>query len=137
MLVSRKDLATVLSVLDGILKHPDLVDHAMSQGGDGWNVEQYLLFHLFNQGVLHKVRRFPPCMYTVRSNDTVTSWSHGTWYKELGYFVKYQGEYDRTQKTMHAYMEKGPLGEGGPTKVQANGFSAGPKTRKFPAISFS
>ena len=138
MVVSHEDLAAVLSVLDGILKHPDSMDQAMSQGGDHWNIEQFLLFHLFNQGVLHKVRRFPPSMYTVRSNDTITSWSHGIWHEELGYFVKYKEEYKSVQTTMQAYMQNEWLQLARIYKgLQPNTFSAWPKAKTFPALSFS
>ena len=39
-------------------------------------------------------------MYTVRANDTATSWAWGEWNADLGLNVKYSGELERTNCTM-------------------------------------
>ena len=77
-------------------------------------------------------------MYTVRSNETVTSRSHGIWHEELGYNVKYKEEYKSVQTTMNAYTQNDWSQLARTYKgLQANTFSGWPKAKTFPALSFS
>jgi len=38
---------------------------------------------------------FPYIMYTVRSKQGETRWQSGFWVEELGYYIKYPGEFQR------------------------------------------
>jgi len=61
-----------------------------------WNLEQLIKFHLEQNNVLHLVKEFPYIMYSVRNINGSTSWSVGNYSNELGYFIKYQSEYDKS-----------------------------------------
>ena len=61
-----------------------------------WNLEQLIKFHLEQNNVLHLVKEYPYIMYSVRNINGTTTWSVGNYSNELGYFIKYQGEYDKS-----------------------------------------
>ncbi len=97
-IVSRADLETVLTPLRTLLVNPEPLYEVLKQD-DSWNLEKFLAFHLYNAGVLHRVRRFPSCMYTVRGKDDPAFWPTGHWSEELGLHLKYPDEYASTQRT--------------------------------------
>ena len=56
-------------------------------------------------------------MFTVRGDDDPAYWDQGHWKDELGFYIKYPGEYEGTQKT------KAMLGnESWSTYIQRHGF---------------
>ena len=61
-----------------------------------WNLESTIKFHLHQNNVLHLVKEFPYVMYSVRNIDGTTKWSLGNYSNKLGYFIKYQSEYDKS-----------------------------------------
>ena len=69
----------------------------------GWNLEQFIKFHLEQHQLLPFVRRFPYIMYTVRSYNGKTRWSDGKWSEELGCFIKYPGEHWRGETIQKEY----------------------------------
>lgn len=71
-----------------------------------WNLEKLIKFHLSMNGVQDKVRAFPYVMYAVRNVDGTTRWSTGKFNKGLGYFVKYQSEYEISEKYKVEYESK-------------------------------
>jgi len=62
----------------------------------GWNLEQVIKFHLKENNVLHLVKEFPYIMYAVRNIDGTTRWSQGTFSNTLGYYIKYDSEYQKS-----------------------------------------
>jgi len=61
-----------------------------------WNLEQLIKFHLEKNNVLHLVKEFPYVMYSVRNINGSTRWSEGVYSDKLGYYIKYQSEYDKS-----------------------------------------
>ena len=61
-----------------------------------WNIERVIKFHLEQNKVLHLVRHTPYVMYTVRNINGSTSWSVGRFSNELGYYIKYPTEYNKS-----------------------------------------
>jgi hypothetical protein len=98
---SPSHLVSILSPLRDMILEPDALYEVLQQH-KSWNIEKYLAFHFYNQGILHKVRRVPLCMYTVRDHNDTAWWLQGKWNKELGFFIKYPGEYADTRKTVDA-----------------------------------
>lgn len=92
IVASRKDVLKVLSVADPILCAPESLYEEMKEQ-KLWNLERYIRFAFKRLGLESKVRRFPYTMYAVRSGEGRTSWSNGTFSKELGYYIKYRDEY--------------------------------------------
>jgi len=96
MIVSREDVARALSIADDIVLDPDGLFAAM-QARSRWNLERFIKLQFDRNGLSSRVRRFPPTMFTVRAVDGHTRWSRGTYRADLGYFVKYPGEYRRAR----------------------------------------
>ena len=61
-----------------------------------WNLEMLIKFHLEQNNVIHLVKEFPYIMYAVRGINGSTRWSQGVYSNELGYYIKYQSEYDKS-----------------------------------------
>ena len=66
--------------------------------GPGWHLERVIKQHLEFKGLLGNVSRYDPVMFTVRGKDTWTRWRKGRYDAELGMFVKYQAEKDKTDE---------------------------------------
>jgi hypothetical protein len=67
--------------------------HNKMKHHDGWNIEQFIKFHLAEHSILNKVILFPYIMYAVRPKDGATRWSYGQYSRKHGYYIKYMSEY--------------------------------------------
>jgi hypothetical protein len=72
-----------------------------------WNLEQLILFHLEQNNVAHLVKEFPYVMYSVRNINGTTRWSTGEYVEELGYYIKYQSEYNTSGHYKRKFQESG------------------------------
>lgn len=72
-----------------------------------WNLERLIKFHLEQNNVLHLVKEFPYIMYSVRSITGSTRWTVGNYSSKLGYFIKYQTEYDRSNYYKNEFQQSG------------------------------
>jgi hypothetical protein len=72
-----------------------------------WNLEKLIKFHLEQNNVLHLVREFPYIMYGVRNINGTTRWSQGIYSNELGYYIKYQSEYDKSSNYKNEFEKSG------------------------------
>ena len=72
-----------------------------------WNLEQLIKFHLEQNNVVHLVKEFPYIMYSVRNINGSTRWSIGNYSNELGYYIKYQTEYDKSNYYKTEFNESG------------------------------
>ena len=61
-----------------------------------WNLEKLIKFHLQQNNVLHLVKEFPYVMYSVRNINGSTRWQKGSYSNQLGYYIKYKSEYDKS-----------------------------------------
>jgi hypothetical protein len=61
-----------------------------------WNLERCIKFHLEECGSINKIKEFPYIMYAVRGINGSTRWSTGEYNNELGYFIKYHSEYNKS-----------------------------------------
>ena len=62
----------------------------------GWSLEKVIKFHLEQNDVLKFVKEFPYVMYSVRNINGSSRWSMGHFDKNLGYYIKYKTEYNKT-----------------------------------------
>jgi hypothetical protein len=76
-----------------------------------WNLEQLIKFHLEQNNVLHLVKEFPYVMYSVRSINGATRWSQGKYSNELGYYIKYQSEFDKSSYYKNEFEKSGLIDE--------------------------
>ena len=74
---------------------------------DNWNLEQLIKFHLKQNNVLQLVKEFPYIMYSVRSINGSTRWSQGSYSNELGYNIKYQSEYNKSNYYKNEFEKSG------------------------------
>ena len=72
-----------------------------------WNLEQLIKFHLEQNNVLHLVKEFPYVMYAVRNINGSTRWSQGNFSDKLGYYIKYQSEYDKSSYYKDEFEKSG------------------------------
>jgi hypothetical protein len=70
---------------------------------DGWNLERVIKFNLKQNNVLHLVKEFPYVMYSVRAANGSTRWAQGVYSPELGYCIKYMGEYLKSSEYKKEY----------------------------------
>jgi len=95
IVVSRKDVQSVLAVVDPILCNPSGL-YAKMNNWKEWNLERYIKFAFCELGLDQRVRRFPYTMFAVRSMDGRTSWSKGSYSERHGYCIKYRDEHRKS-----------------------------------------
>jgi hypothetical protein len=74
---------------------------------DNWNLEQLINFHLVKNNVNHLVKEYPYIMYSVRNINGSTRWSQGHYSNELGYYIKYQSEYNKSSYYKEQFEKSG------------------------------
>jgi hypothetical protein len=94
IITNQKDILSVLSITDPILSEPGNLAAAMKHFNE-WNLERFIKFSFDRQGLTERVRRYPYTMYSIRSVDGNTRWQRGRFNEQLGYYIKYPGEYER------------------------------------------
>ncbi len=100
----------VLDVLTPLLKDPQLFRRRLSRACS-WNLERYLKVAYLANGLFSALRFYPTTAFLVRNADTDTSWSRGTFSRDLGYFVKYPSEREAAIKTADRLREVGSWSE--------------------------
>ena len=71
------------------------------------NLEKLIKFHLEQNNVIHLVKGFPYVMYSVRNINGTTRWSQGHFSNQLGYFVKYPSEYEKSSYYKSEFEKSG------------------------------
>jgi hypothetical protein len=71
------------------------------------NLERLIKFHLEQNNVLQLVKEFPYVMYSIRNINGSTRWGHGNYSNELGYYIKYNTEYDKSSYYKNEYEKSG------------------------------
>ncbi len=74
---------------------------------NNWNLEQLIKFNLEENNVLDLVKEFPYIMYSVRNINGTTRWSYGNYSNELGYYIKYESEYEKSIYYKNKFEESG------------------------------
>lgn len=89
---SSQHVEEVLDLLSPMLFSARRLKLLMGAGTVSWNLESFVKLMLIWQSVYSSVRRFPGSMYLVRSDQSMSSWSEGTYDARLGFRVKYPSE---------------------------------------------
>jgi hypothetical protein len=76
-------------------------------GKSDWNLEQLIKFHLEQNKVVNLVKEFPYIMYSIRPLNGSTRWATGTYSNKLGYYIKYEGEYNKSTTYKAKYNTSG------------------------------
>lgn len=89
---------TMLRLLETVLEiwtRPLELARSMSHR-DSWNPEQFLLHQIERRGFSKQLSFLPYAMYCVRDETVETRWSRGEYFPNLGYFVKYPTELQKS-----------------------------------------
>ena len=104
VILNKTNLVPYLNILNNmILNSKDY--YTKLQKECEWNLEKIIKFNLEQQ--LQEVKEFPYVMYTVRNKDTGSRWSFGSYSGELGYYIKYQSELDRSSHYKREFEASG------------------------------
>lgn len=106
VILSKSNIESHLNILNNMFEKSRDYYQKMQSKND-WNLEQVIKFNLEQNGVIDKVREFPYVMYAVRSKNGSTRWSQGEYNDELGYFIKYKSEFDKSNQYKEKYIEQG------------------------------
>ena len=106
VVLSKSNIEPHLNILNNFVLRSNEYLMKMKNRSD-WNIERVIKFHLEQNNVLHLVRHTPYVMYTVRNENGTTSWSVGDFSNELGYYIKYSGEYNKSTYYKNKFERSG------------------------------
>ena len=93
VILSKNNIEPYLNILNNfVLKSNDYF--IKMKNYHEWNLEKLIKFNLDQQN--SSVKLFPYIMYSIRNKNGTTRWSVGQYSNKLGYFIKYQSEYDKS-----------------------------------------
>jgi len=96
-ILSKYNIESYLNILSNLVLRSN--DYFMKMKNYyEWNLEKLIGFNLEQNNVLHLAKEFPYVMYTVRNINGPSSWIFGLgeYSNELGYYIKYRGEFDKS-----------------------------------------
>lgn len=104
VILSKNNLESYLNILNNIvLKSNDYF--IKMKNYHEWNLEKIIKFNLDQHNV--SVKEFPYIMYSIRNINGTTRWSGGQYSNELGYYIKYQSEYDKSSYYKNKFEKLG------------------------------
>lgn len=95
VILSKNHVEPYLNILNNLVLMSNKYFMKMKNIND-WNLEKLIKFHLDQNNVLHLVKEFPYIMYAVRNINGNTRWVLGNYSNDLGYYIKYKSEYDKS-----------------------------------------
>jgi hypothetical protein len=106
VVLSKNNIESYLNILNNmVLKSNDYF--IKMKDYNQWNLEKLIKFHLQQNNVSQLVREFPYVMYSVRNINGTTRWSVGCFSYELGYYVKYESELDKSEYYKNKFENSG------------------------------
>jgi hypothetical protein len=91
--LSKNNIESYLNILNNFVLKSNEYFIKMKLKPD-WNLEQLIKFHLEENNAI--VKEFPYIMYSVRNINGSTRWGQGQFSNELGYYIKYHTEYEKS-----------------------------------------
>ena len=95
--LTRRQLSDYLSLIVPIISNVTDLAQRMSFRSD-WNLEKYILFHLYERGYKRRLKFFPYVMYSAREENGSTRWAVGELNEELGHYIKYVEEFHTAKR---------------------------------------
>jgi hypothetical protein len=95
VVLSKNNIEQYLNILNNLVIRSNEYFIKMKNKND-WNMEKLIKFHLNENKVLHLVKEFPYIMYSVRNINGTTRWKEGNYSNKLGYYIKYDTEYNKS-----------------------------------------
>jgi hypothetical protein len=106
VVLSKNNVETYLNILNNLVLRSNEYFMKMKDRCN-WNLEQLIKFHLEQNNVLHLIKEFPYVMYSVRNINGTTRWQQGNYSNKLGYYIKYQNEYDKSSYYKNEFKKTG------------------------------
>jgi hypothetical protein len=95
VILSKTNIGSYLNILNNFVFRSN--EYFMKlKNYNSWNLEQLIKFHLKQNNIIHLVKQLPYVMYTVRNINGSTRWANGYYSNELGYYIKYATEYEKS-----------------------------------------
>ena len=115
VVLSKSNIVSYLNIFNNLvyksneffIKMQKLYPSVRAKGAPGWNLEQLIAFNLLQNKVGDLVMLFPYVMYSVRNTNGSTRWAGGYYSNELGYFIKYHTEFNRSNHLKHLFNISG------------------------------
>jgi len=106
VVLSKHNLENCINILESFYRKSNKYYLNINNDRE-WNMEKIYKMHLEENNLYHTVKRFPYIMYAVRPVNGSTRWSKGIYSKELGYFIKYPNEYNKSTKYKNEFFNSG------------------------------
>jgi hypothetical protein len=106
VVLSKTNIEPYLNILNNLVIRSYEYFYKM-MGKSDWNLEQLIKFHLEQNKVVNLVKEFPYIMYSIRPLNGSTRWATGTYSNKLGYYIKYEGEYNKSTTYKAKYNTSG------------------------------
>jgi hypothetical protein len=106
VILSKTNIESYLNILNNLVLRSNEYFMKM-KNKNNWNLESLIKFHLEQNNVLHLVKEIPYIMYSVRNINETTRWSQGCYSNELGYYIKYPAEYDKSSNYKNEFEKSG------------------------------
>jgi hypothetical protein len=106
VILSKSNIESYLNILNNFVLFSN--DYFMKMKNfNEWNLERLIYFHLTQNNVLHLVKESPYVMYSVRNINGSTRWSEGVFSNHLGYYIKYDTEYEKSSYYKNVFEKSG------------------------------
>lgn len=106
VVLSKNTIIPYLNILNKMVLKSNYYFMKMANYNE-WNLEKLIKFHLEENGVSHLVKEFPYIMYSVRSINGTTRWCYGQYSEELGYYIKYYSEHNKSSYYKEMFEKSG------------------------------
>lgn len=102
--LSKSNIVNYLNILNNmVIKSNDYISKMKKYSR--WNLERLIKFNLEQNG--NVVKEFPYIMYAIRTSKDSTRWSVGTYSQTLGYFIKYNSEFNKSNYYRSEFEKSG------------------------------
>jgi hypothetical protein len=99
VVLSKNNIKQYLNIFNNMVLHSNEYFMAMKDienKANYVNLERLIKLHFIKNNILHLVKEFPYIMYSVRNINGSTRWCKGDYSEELGYYIKYKSEYEKS-----------------------------------------
>jgi hypothetical protein len=104
--LSKNNIEVYLNILNNLVLQSNKYFLKMKDHNE-WNLERLLKLHFEEFNVLNLIREFPYVMYCIRNINGKTRWVLGNYSPDLGYYIKYQSEFDKSKSYYDEFVESG------------------------------
>ena len=107
VVLSKNNIESYLNIFTNFVVRSNEFFSKMENRGGIWNLEEVIKFNFEQNNVLHLVKEFPYIMYSVRNVNGTTRWAAGNFSNELGYYIKYMSEFDKSNFYKNKFENSG------------------------------